>query len=209
MDYIDAATTGTLFPNILPIMDLKKMLSYIEETLPSTLHLPISSEDTLHFYHYLHTHVLIANNQFLLLINVPIQDKSQQLSIYKTFMLDIPHGNFTVCYDVKSKYLRITQDETVAVDILPQQPRICLEENGQFLQFLPHFNHLQTHHLASLPYMPKYSQHFIQMFFTNQEIFGCHNALTTCPQCLDINNSTLSSSSHGCNHMPGRDTTVC
>ena len=35
MDYIDAATTGTLSPHILPIEDLKKMLSHIEETLPS------------------------------------------------------------------------------------------------------------------------------------------------------------------------------
>ena len=75
MDYIDAATSGTLSPHILPIMDLKKMLSHIEETLPSTLHLPVSSKDTLHFYCYLHTHVLIANKQFLLLINVPIQDQ--------------------------------------------------------------------------------------------------------------------------------------
>ena len=40
----------------LPIMDLRRMLSYIEETLPSTLHLPVSSEDTLHFYQYLCTH---------------------------------------------------------------------------------------------------------------------------------------------------------
>ena len=32
MDYIDAATTGTLSPHILPIMDLKKMLSHVEET---------------------------------------------------------------------------------------------------------------------------------------------------------------------------------
>ena len=47
MDYIDAPTTGTLSPHILPIMGLKKMLSHIEETLPSTLHLPVSSEDTL------------------------------------------------------------------------------------------------------------------------------------------------------------------
>ena len=37
-------------PHILPIMDLKKMLSHVEETLPSTLHLPVPSEDTLHFY---------------------------------------------------------------------------------------------------------------------------------------------------------------
>ena len=50
MDYVDAATTGTLSPHILPIMDLKQMLSHIEETLPSTMHLPVSSEDTLHFY---------------------------------------------------------------------------------------------------------------------------------------------------------------
>ena len=61
MDYIDAATTGTLSLHILPIMDLKKMISHIEETLPSTLHLSVSSEDTLHFYCYLHTHVLITN----------------------------------------------------------------------------------------------------------------------------------------------------
>ena len=95
MDYINAATTGTLLPHVLPIMDLKKMLAHIEETLPPTLHLPVSSEDTLHFYRYLCTHVLIANKQFLLLIDVPIQDRSQQLSIYKIFTLDIPHGNFT------------------------------------------------------------------------------------------------------------------
>ena len=44
MVYIDAATTETLSPHILPIMDLKKMLSNIEETLPSTLHLPVSSD---------------------------------------------------------------------------------------------------------------------------------------------------------------------
>ena len=115
MDYIDTATTGTLSPHILPLMDLKKMLSHIEETLPPTLHLPVSSEDTLDFYHYLCTHVLIANKQFLLLINVPIQDQSQQLSIYKIFTLDIPHGNCTACYDINTKYLGIMQDETMAV----------------------------------------------------------------------------------------------
>ena len=53
MDHIDVATIGTLFPHILPITDLNKMLSHIEETLPSTLHLPVSLEDTLHFYQYL------------------------------------------------------------------------------------------------------------------------------------------------------------
>ena len=95
MDYVDAATTGTLSPHILPIADLEQMLSNIEETLPTTMHLPVSSEDTLHFYRYLHTHVLIANRQLLLLIDVPIQYHTQQISIYKIITLDIPHGNFT------------------------------------------------------------------------------------------------------------------
>ena len=165
MDYIDVATTGTLLPHILPIMDLKKMLSHIEETLPSTLHLPVSSEDTLHFYHYLHTHVLIANKQFLLLINVPIQDQSHHLTIYKFFILDIPHGNFTAHYDINTEYLRITQDETMAVEISKQM--------HSFVQSLHHSNHLQTHHLALLPYMSKDSQHLSKMFLTNQEIFRC------------------------------------
>ena len=61
MDYVHAATTGTLSPHILPIADLKQILSHIEETIPHTLHLPVSSEDTLHFCRYLCTHILIAN----------------------------------------------------------------------------------------------------------------------------------------------------
>ena len=132
MDYIDVSTTGMLSPHILPIMDLKKMLSHIEETLPSTLHLPVSSEDTLHFYQYLCTHVRISNKQFLLLIDVSIQDQSQQLFIYKICTLDIPHGNFIARYDINTQYLRITQDETMAVEISPLQFRIFQEANGQF-----------------------------------------------------------------------------
>ena len=132
MDYFDAATTGTLSPHILPITDLKQMLSHIEEALPPTMHLPVSSEDTLHFYCYLHTHVLIANQQFLLLIDVPIQNCSQQLSIYKIFTLDIPHGNFTAHYDANIPYLGITQDETMAVEISQHHISTCQEANGQF-----------------------------------------------------------------------------
>ena len=77
MHYIDAATLGTLSPHVLPVMDLQRMLKHIADTLPPTLYLPISPEDTLHFYRYLCTHILIENKQFLLLIDVPIQDRSR------------------------------------------------------------------------------------------------------------------------------------
>ena len=49
MDYIDAAATGILSPHVLPVDNLREMLLHIEETLPSTMHLPVSSDDALHF----------------------------------------------------------------------------------------------------------------------------------------------------------------
>ena len=61
MDYTDAAITGILSKHVLPVEDLKEMLLHIKEMLPSTMHLPISSEGALHFYRYLCTHILIAN----------------------------------------------------------------------------------------------------------------------------------------------------
>ena len=69
-DYIDAATTGILSPHVLPAEDHQKILIHIKEALPSTMHLPVSS-DTLHFYRYLSTHLLITDKQFLLFTIVP------------------------------------------------------------------------------------------------------------------------------------------
>ena len=142
MDYANAATTGTLSPHILPITDLKQMLSHIEESIPTTMHLPVSSEDTLHFYRYLHTHILIANRQFLLFIDVPIQGQMQQISIYRIFTLDIPHGSFTAHYEIDNKYLGIMWDETMAVLILDKQYSTCKEANGQFCSIYTPFQPL-------------------------------------------------------------------
>ena len=55
--------TNILPPNILPVDELRRMLRHIESQLPSIMHLPISSDDTLHFYQYLKTHVLKADRQ--------------------------------------------------------------------------------------------------------------------------------------------------
>ena len=65
MAYINTATSGILSPHVLPITDLQKMLQHIADTLTPTLHLPISPEDTLHFYRYLCTHVLIDQTIFI------------------------------------------------------------------------------------------------------------------------------------------------
>ena len=95
MDYTDAAATCILSPHVLPVEDLQEMLIHIKAELPSGMHLPVSSDDTLHFYRYLHTHILAAEEQFLLLIDVPIQYCTQQLKIYQVFNILIPKGNLS------------------------------------------------------------------------------------------------------------------
>ena len=132
MDYIDAATTGILSPHVLPVEDLRRMLLHIDETLPLTMQLPISSEDVLHFYRYPCTHVLIADEQFLLLIDVPIQDCAQELEIYEVFNLAIPHRNFSVCYSINNRYLGIMHDEIKAVEFFEEQFKTFQKANRQF-----------------------------------------------------------------------------
>ena len=108
MDYIDTATTSILSPHVLAVQDLWEMLIHIEAELPSTMYLPVSLDDTLHFYRHLQTQVSIAEEQFLLLIDVPVQDCAQQLEIYQVFNLLIPSGNMSTYYDTGTKYLGIS-----------------------------------------------------------------------------------------------------
>ena len=128
--------TLNLSPHVLPVEDLRKMFLHNEEALPLTMHLPVSSEDTLHFYRCLCTHVLIADEQFLLLINVPIQDHAQQLEIYEVFNLVIPHRHFSAHYNINSKYLGITYDETKTVEISEDQFSTCQKANRQFCSYI-------------------------------------------------------------------------
>ena len=140
LEYINTATTSTLTPHLIPVPDLQKMLYQIESELPPNMHLPIPSSDPLHFYRYLWTHVLVEENQFLLLIDVPIQDRAQQIQIYKIINLPVPVGNYSMRYTMDNKYLGVTYDRTKAMDIPEEQFKLCKEANGQFC---PHMTALQ------------------------------------------------------------------
>ena len=132
MDCVDTATTNVLSPDILPLADLRNMLKHIESKLPPTMHLPISSDKTLHFYQYLSIHVLIADGQFLLLINVPIQNRAQWLQIYEVFISPVPHSNLSAEYKVNHKYIGMICDDTKVVAISGLQYRAYQHANRQF-----------------------------------------------------------------------------
>ena len=111
------------------------------------MHSCIPSDDTLHFYQYLNIHVFIAEGQFLLLINVPIQNRAQHCQIYEVFSLLVPQCNLSVQYKINQKYIGVTYDETKAAAITDQQYRACQHANGQFcrinkLQPLTHHHHV-------------------------------------------------------------------
>ena len=108
------------------------MLIHIKAELPSTMHLPVSLDDVLHFYRYLCTHILVVEEQFLLLIDVPIQDCTQQFKIFQVFNLLIPKENLSTCYNIDTKYLGISYDVTKAIEILEQQFTTCQQPNRQF-----------------------------------------------------------------------------
>ena len=132
MEYIDTATTGTLTPHLIPVSDLQQMLDQIESELPPNMHLPIPSSDPLHFYRYIQTHVLVEKNRFLLLIDVPIQDRVQQIQIYQIINLPVPVGSYSMRYTMDNKYLGVTYDRTKAMDIPEEQFKLCKEANRQF-----------------------------------------------------------------------------
>ena len=119
MDYVNAAMTNILSPDILPAEEFRNMLRHIDLQLPSIMHPPISLDDTLHFYWYHKTHVLVADGQFLLLTDVPIQNR-KHLHMYEIFNLQVPHGNVSAQYKTSNKYIGVTYDETQAVMITEQ-----------------------------------------------------------------------------------------
>ena len=191
MNFIDAATTGILSPHVLPVEDLQKMLTHIEEVLPSTMHFPFSSEDTAHFYRYLHTHVLITDEKFLLLIDVPIQDRAQQLKIYQVSNLIMPHRNLSARYNIDTKYLGISCDKTKAVEISEQQFITCQQANRQFCSI-----NAPLQPLANLPsciaaiYAKNKAGIEKKMFSTDQKYAQHHHPNTDSSLSIDTNFST-------------------
>ena len=80
----------------------------------------------------MYPHPNCRREQFLLLIDVPIQDHAQQIEVYEVFNLDISHGNYSACYDIQNKYLCITLDETSTTEISEDQFKMCQRANEQF-----------------------------------------------------------------------------
>ena len=161
------------------------------------LHPPISPEDTLHFYRYLHTHVLVENNQFLLLIDVPILDRSRQIIIHQVLTLNIPQGNYSAHYDVDTKYFGVIKDATMVVELSITQFQACQEASGQFCSITTPFQPL-----ANPPscIAASYAKNMVDIT-SKCSLQICKASATTLPttnstRCLDLHYTSHSTSEH-------------
>ena len=142
LEYIDTAITGTLTPHLIPVLDLQQMRYRIESDLPPNMHLPIPSSDPLHFYRYLQMHVLVEENQFLLLIDVPIKDRAQQIQIYQIINSPVPPSCIAALYTKNSREIdRLCELTTKAQPELylpiPLAPNVWAIISSPFKQQLP------------------------------------------------------------------------
>ena len=123
--------------------------------------------------------------------------------------MDIAHGNFTAHHDINTRYLGITQDESMAVEISPDQFSICQEANGQFCNNLTPFQPLvnlpscitalYTKDTASISARCSLEIRKTQSISIPSQI---------CTQCMDIYYRTLCSNYSNNPHQPRRNNKI-
>ena len=172
MDCVDTATTYILSPDILLMEDLRNMLRHIASELPLTMHLPISSDDTFHFCWYLNTHILMAEGHFLLLINVPIQNRAHQLQIYDVFNLPVLQSNPSAEYKINHRNTGVTYDETKAAAIMDQHYIACQHANGQFCRINAPLQPFMNPPLCMIALYTKDNQAIEEQY--SHQYFMCH-----------------------------------
>ena len=66
----------------------------------------------------------------------------QQITIHQILTLSIPHGNYSAHYDINTKYLGITKDATMVVELSTTQFQVFQEANSQFCSITTPFQAL-------------------------------------------------------------------
>ena len=67
-----------------------------------------------------------------MLIDIAIQDRAHQITLHRVFTLDIPHGIYSACYGINTRYFGVTKDATMGVELSTAQFQTCQQANGQF-----------------------------------------------------------------------------
>ena len=128
---------------------------------------------------------------------MPIQDRLWQITIHEILTLSILHGNYSAHYDINTKYLGITKDVTMVVELCTTQFWVCWEANGQFCSITTPFQPLANPPSCITALYAKStvditSKCSLQIWKAS----GYKFAKLDSTRCLDSHNPTCSSSEH-------------
>ena len=119
MDYVDAATTNILSPDIVHVEDLRNMLRHIESAATFNNPLIYSIQMTPFISTGISTHACINSSRTVPASSsmCPYKTEHKSFKYMKFSVYPVPHSNLSALYKINHNYIRVTYDKTKVVAI--------------------------------------------------------------------------------------------
>ena len=91
-DQIDLLSLGKLTPGVIAPDEFRSILLHIKEKLPKNLLLAMEPLTNLwSFYQIVSSNAVIIDNKLVILLNIPLIDRSDKMDIYRVINLPLPN----------------------------------------------------------------------------------------------------------------------
>ncbi len=105
---------GHLAPSVLEPDDLENILLHIQEQLPDFLMLPKDVNSLWYYYQILTCTMLVKENQYAIVVTLPLLDRNSNYEIYKIHNVPLPHENVDLVayYELETTNLAVNIEHT-------------------------------------------------------------------------------------------------
>ena len=116
-NYLASITTHVVTPNLIPPEDLRKVLKSVKTNMKShpRLELPIDPVNGIwDYYNMIKIHPVVFDDYLMIMLEVPLVDKSLKMDVYQVHNLPILHPMLkkTFKYKLESEFIGITNGHT-------------------------------------------------------------------------------------------------
>ena len=134
-EYMRVMSSHLVNPMILPPHALREILGQIEEKMKQNprLELPYNSEDEIwQYYDIMKVTPMVVNNVMVIILTIPLIDKSLQMNVFKVHNLPSLHPKLQIqaSYQLEGEYLAIDQHGIYASLPATSDVQICMMTGG-------------------------------------------------------------------------------
>ena len=111
--YLRIMNSHQLDPTVMPVSQLRDLLSYVQQEIESSprleLPLELNNHDIQGYYDIIRVTALLVEDVLFIVMTIPLKDTSLQMNVYKVHNLALVHPrlNISVTYELEGKYLAI------------------------------------------------------------------------------------------------------